>query len=130
MKKSPAFIIWLLFLFHNISAIPDESLWFKQISTKDGLSQNTVRDILIDQMGFIWAGTLDGLNRYDGSRFIIYKPKIGMQNSLSDHRVRSLFQDRNGMLWIRKYDNSYSCYDPSQERFIDLMYLIQNVTKN
>ncbi len=98
-----------------------ESLLFKQISTSDGLSQNTVRCIHVDRRGFVWAGTFDGLNRYDGSRFIIYKPRIG-ENSLSDHRIRNLHEDKNGFLWVRKYDNSYSCYNPKTETFINLLY--------
>ena len=122
MKKSTTVFLLLLLLYQAAYTASDESLWFKQISTKDGLSQNTVRSILVDQRGFIWAGTLDGLNRFDGSRFITYKPQIGVKTSLSDHRVRSLFEDTDGYIWIKKYDNTFSCYNPQTETFIDLYY--------
>lgn len=95
------------------------NLQFRQISTKDGLSQNTVRAILEDKKGFIWAGTLDGLNRYDGYRIIAYKPHPGNPNSLIDHRVKDVFQDRDGYLWIKTYKNEFSCYNPVSDSFVN-----------
>lgn len=122
MSKALTIFICFSFCLSFSFARNDESLLFRQISTKDGLSQNTVRSILIDKKGFLWAGTLDGLNRYDGSRFIVHKPQIGVNISLSDHRVRSIFEDKKGFIWVRKYDNSFSCYNPVTETFIDLYY--------
>ena len=84
------------------------NLHFDQISTQDGLSQNTVRAIIEDRQGFIWAGTLDGLNRYDGYRFLTYKPELGNTNSLIDHRVKDMFQDKEGYLWIKTYKNEFN----------------------
>lgn len=95
------------------------NLHFDQISTQDGLSQNTVRAIIEDRQGFIWAGTLDGLNRYDGYRFLTYKPELGNTNSLIDHRVKDMFQDKEGYLWIKTYKNEFNCYDPMSNRFVD-----------
>ena len=92
---------------------------FTQISSKDGLSQNTVRSILQDKQGFIWAGTLDGLNRYDGYQIITFKPQRGNKNSLADHRIKEMFEDRDGYLWIKTYNNVFSCYDPVKELFVD-----------
>lgn len=103
---------------HSVNAKNSE-LHFSQITTKDGLSQNTVRDILQDKKGFIWAGTLDGLNRYDGYQIVTYKPQIGNPKSLIDHRIKNLFEDRNGYLWIKTYKNVFCCYDPVTESFID-----------
>ena len=95
------------------------NLHFDQISTQDGLSQNTVRSIIEDRQGFIWAGTLDGLNRYDGYRFLTYKPELGNTNSLIDHRIKDMFQDKEGYLWVKTYKNEFNCYDPISDRFID-----------
>ncbi|NDW19113.1 response regulator [Dysgonomonas sp. 216] len=94
---------------------------FYQISTKDGLSQNTVRTILEDSKGFIWAGTLDGLNRYDGYQIITYKPKIGSMNSLEDHRIKDVYEDKNNYLWIKTYRNGFDCYDPITDSFINYL---------
>ena len=97
-------ILFFLFAYAVWGIQRDEALAFKQISTQDGLSQNTVRSVIVDQRGFIWAGTLDGLNRYDGTRFLIYKPKFGKSISLNDHRVKTISEDANGLIWIRKYE--------------------------
>ncbi|GAB6011505.1 hybrid sensor histidine kinase/response regulator transcription factor [Viscerimonas tarda] len=90
---------------------------FYQISTKEGLSQNTVRTILEDKKGFIWAGTLNGLNRYDGYQIVTYKPHVGDSHSLIDHRIKDVFQDKDGLLWIKTYKNGFSCYDPVIDTF-------------
>lgn len=97
----------------------DVRLHFKQISTQEGLSQNTVRAILQDKKGFIWAGTLDGLNRYDGYSLFAYKPQSENPNSLADHRVKDVYQDKEGFLWIKTYKNEFNCYDPIRDLFID-----------
>lgn len=111
----------ILFLVSFYSFSSNDNLTFSQISTQDGLSQNTVRDILEDKKGFIWAGTLDGLNRYDGYQIITYKPQLGNPNSLVDHRIKDVMQDKDGYLWIKTYKNEYSCYDPSAETFINYL---------
>ncbi|HEX2936499.1 MAG TPA: two-component regulator propeller domain-containing protein, partial [Bacteroidales bacterium] len=110
------FILLLCFNYSQAS----ESFIFKQIGTQEGLSQNTVRSILVDRKGFVWAGTLDGINRFDGSRFITYKPGFGKSVNLTDHRIRSIFEDKYGHLWLRKYDNTFSCYDPQTESLIEV----------
>ncbi|MCC8174044.1 MAG: response regulator [Odoribacter sp.] len=117
MKKT----LWLLFILLNgivVYADFENSLFFKQINTEDGLSQNTVRTVLCDKQGFIWAGTLDGLNRYDGKNFIIHKPRIGDVSSLPDYRINSLSEDQHGNIWVRMYNNTFHCYNPKTESFI------------
>lgn len=109
--------IWISLL---AMASSEKTYTFKQISTQDGLSQNTVRSLLIDRRGFLWAGTLDGLDRYDGKHFVTYKPQPGQPGSITDHRINGIFEDSYGHLWIRKYDNTFSCYDPQTESFIDI----------
>jgi len=100
------------------SAAEDLSnLQFSQLSTKEGLTQNTVRAIIQDKKGFIWAGTLDGLNKYDGYKLQAYKPDLNKINSLVDHRVKDIFQDREGLIWIKSYRNEFNCYDPVKDFF-------------
>jgi signal transduction histidine kinase/ligand-binding sensor domain-containing protein/DNA-binding response OmpR family regulator len=89
----------------------------EQISTQQGLSQNTVRSIIQDRKGFMWFGTINGLNRYDGYRFVIYKPEPGKKNTLSDNRIKELFEDKFGNIWIKTFSNKFSCFDPSAETF-------------
>lgn len=129
MKLLSFFVgIFFLLIPVNLFSANEYSLYFTQISTNEGLSQNTVRTILEDKKGFIWAGTLDGLNRYDGYHIIPYKPQLGSANTLIDHRVKDVFQDRDGYLWIKTYKNEFSCYDPVSDSFID--YISGNIARD
>ena len=73
---------------------------FEQLSTDDGLSQSSVRSILRDHRGFMWFGTDDGLNKYDGYRFTAFKRDPEDPGSLSDNYVRELYEDRERVLWV------------------------------
>jgi signal transduction histidine kinase/ligand-binding sensor domain-containing protein/DNA-binding response OmpR family regulator len=112
-----AYFYFLLCLHLPIEA---SELKFSQISSRNGLSQNTVRAIAEDRNGFIWAGTLDGLNKYDGYNIRSYRHRIGNHYSLKDHRILELFVDTNGYVWAKTYMNEISCYDPLSDSFLDL----------
>ena len=72
--------------------------------------------MLQDRRGFIWIGTYNGLNRYDGYRFKTYKPDPKNPNSLGGLFVSALFEDRSGILWIGT-DQGLNRFDPATERF-------------
>jgi len=118
--------ICLFGIAHPLSAI--ETVHFEWISDKDGLSQNTVRCIMQDKQGFIWLGTINGLNRYNGKEFIVMLPKNGNFASLPDNRIRSMQEDRNGYIWIRTTADIFCCYDSRTEHFVD--YDPENRQKN
>ena len=73
---------------------------FEHLSVADGLSQSTVNVILQDNRGFMWFGTLNGLNRYDGYEFIKYRHDPNDPHSISSDQVFSLCEDREGNLWV------------------------------
>lgn len=73
---------------------------FTQLSMEQGLSQRAVYAIIQDDVGFMWFGTQDGLNKYDGYEFKIYKNIVSDSTSLSDNRVRAFLIDREGVLWV------------------------------
>lgn len=75
-------------------------LRFEHLTVDDGLSQNLVYTILQDHRGFLWFGTKDGLNRYDGYRFTIFRHDPFASTSVSGHEVKALYEDRAGNLWI------------------------------
>jgi len=79
-------------------------LHFDQISIEQGLSENTVRAILQDQQGFMWFATEDGLDRYDGYEFQVFKHDPENPGSLSNNLVVTLYADRSGQLWVGTYD--------------------------
>lgn len=90
--------------------------YFEQISYEQGLSQSTVNSIIRDHVGFIWFGTEDGLNLYDGKRIRVYKHIDGDGSSLSHSAVWSLFEDSEGVLWVgtfeglNRYDRENDCF--------------------
>ena len=65
-----------------------------------GLSSSEVWSVLRDRHGFMWFGTLDGLNRYDGYRMKVFKHALTDPTSLSDNKIRTVYEDRAGNLWI------------------------------
>ena len=76
-------------------------------SIKDGLSQNTVMSILQDHQGFMWFGTWDGLNRYDGYEFEIFKAMNNGVEAQVNNRVEIIYEDEQGRIWWGTYDNHY-----------------------
>ncbi|MGJ7032549.1 two-component regulator propeller domain-containing protein [Niabella hirudinis] len=73
---------------------------FSTISVEKGLSQSTVWTVTQDHLGFIWLGTRDGLNRYDGRSFTVYRPAKDRKKQVSSYYVRYLFTDKGGTVWI------------------------------
>ena len=74
---------------------------FENLTTTDGLSQSTVLSICQDSLGFIWLGTAhNGLNRYDGQRFVHFRHSSDNFNSLSSNNIKELLADKNGSIWI------------------------------
>lgn len=75
-------------------------LTFKRLSLEQGLSQSSVFAMTQDDQGFLWFGTQDGLNKYDGYSFSVYRPVPGEANSLGGNYIQALHVDQDGMLWI------------------------------
>jgi len=92
------------------------NLQFEVFSTENGLSQVTASAILQDQHGYIWVGTDDGLNRFDGYEFKVFRYSSSQHGALSDSTVYSLFEDRDGYLWIGTA-NGLNRYDNHREQF-------------
>jgi len=89
-----------------------KNIRFEQISLEEGLSQSVVNAILQDRQGFLWVGTDDGLNRYDGYNFKIYKPDIHNPNSISERDITAIVEDQQGYLWIGTQSGGLNRYDP------------------
>jgi len=75
-------------------------LRFDHLSVEDGLSQSTVFTILQDRLGYLWFGTEDGLNKFDGYEFTIYRHQGNAPGSISDNWISALYEDRAGVLWV------------------------------
>src|SRR5688500_9393257 len=72
----------------------------KHYSIKEGLSQAVVNSIVQDDQSLIWFATEDGLNRFDGYSFKVFKYTKELQNGFTDNFIQSLFKDSDGTLWV------------------------------
>ena len=97
-------------------------LRFDRISIEQGLSQSSVFVIFQDSRGFLWFGTEDGLNRYDGYAFKTFKPDPDVPTSLSDRWITSIVEDQNGYLWIGTRQGGLNRFDPKSEQFQHFLY--------
>jgi signal transduction histidine kinase/ligand-binding sensor domain-containing protein/CheY-like chemotaxis protein len=91
-------------------------LKFDFLSMEDGLSTALVLSIVQDQQGFMWFGTQDGLDRYDGYDFTVYKHDPADPHSLSNNYILALYVDRAGILWIGTW-GGLNYFDAATERF-------------
>ncbi|WP_234998002.1 hybrid sensor histidine kinase/response regulator transcription factor [Parabacteroides sp. Marseille-P3160] len=96
----------------------EKKYYLRTLDISNGLSQNTVNCIFQDKLGFIWLGTKDGLNRYDGYSFTIFKKELGNKNSLGSNFVTDLYEDGHRNLWIGTTDGIF-IYDMDNESFRD-----------
>lgn len=102
----------------DIRGLPlDENLQFQHIGVSDGLSQSTVFTIIQDSRGFLWFGTEDGLNRFDGKDFKVYRRDHDDPASIGDNWVLSIAEDQHGDLWIATLGGGLNRYDAETDRF-------------
>jgi signal transduction histidine kinase/ligand-binding sensor domain-containing protein/DNA-binding response OmpR family regulator len=119
--------ILLIVIFVSFEAVPQVSGISEIINSSDGLSQNEVFCIHEDRKGFIWFGTQDGLNRYDGYTFRIYRPLPGDTNSLVDYAINAITEDENGYLWIATR-SGLNRFNPETDEFV--LYKIEEENSN
>ncbi|MFC1852062.1 two-component regulator propeller domain-containing protein [candidate division CSSED10-310 bacterium] len=107
------------------SSIISSDLWaekstriFERITIEQGLSQTTIYCILQDRRGFLWIGTEDGLNRYDGINFKVYKHDFENARSISHNAVMALYEDLSGVLWIGTYGGGLNKYIQTRDTFV------------
>ncbi|MCP4543236.1 MAG: GAF domain-containing protein [Chloroflexi bacterium] len=96
----------------------DNDIKFERISLEQGLSDSTIFCILQDSKGFMWFGTHDGLNKYDGYDFTVYRHDLEDPNSLSNNAVRSIYEDQFGTLWVGTDGGGLDRFDRGSERFV------------
>ncbi len=90
---------------------------FSHLTTQDGLSNSSVKHILRDYQGFMWFGTANGLNRFDGYTFKIYKHQPGDSSSLTDNIINTIYEDRDSLLWIGT-DLGLHLFDRAKDEFL------------
>jgi len=106
----------------SIQNLFSQSLRFQHLSLQDGLSQNTVYSIIQDSKGFLWFGTQDGLNKFDGYNFNVFNQDPVNKNSLSGNHIHCLYEDRNDMIWIGTWSGGLNLYDPVLDKYYHFKY--------
>lgn len=116
----------LLFLFNSLVVLADPNLRFKHLYMEDGVSNNTIVSILQDSYGYIWFGTNDGLNRYDGRSFKIFSHDSRNKNSLQQNFVQVIFEDSEKNLWIGTDGGGLSLFNREKENFKNYLHNPEN----
>ncbi|OMQ10429.1 two-component regulator propeller domain-containing protein [[Flexibacter] sp. ATCC 35103] len=124
MKYKIAFLI-IVSVFGNIFS--QNKYRLKNISTTDGLSQSSVIAIHQDKFGQMWFGTRDGLNKYDGSKFTVFRNDVTNKNSISNNDILSIEEDNKGKIWVGTY-NGLNCYNPVKNTFKRYLHTKTNHT--
>jgi signal transduction histidine kinase/ligand-binding sensor domain-containing protein len=110
------FILSILFLYiFSSESVPQNLQIEKSLTINDGLSQNSAFAIIQDRKGFIWIGTKDGLNRFDGIGFQVYRHSPD-KNTLVNNHVKCLHEDSDGNIWIGTY-GGLNKFNPETEKF-------------
>jgi diguanylate cyclase (GGDEF)-like protein len=94
-----------------------QDLRFRHLTVEEGLPHATVLMVLQDQQGFMWFATADGLARYDGYDFIVFRHDPADPNSLSNNNVFALIQSRDGLIWVGTDPGGLNVYDPKTGKF-------------
>jgi ligand-binding sensor domain-containing protein len=123
MSKSQEFYQLLLCFILSFFFIPslllaeETALKFRKLTIDDGLSQNAIQCIIQDRQGFMWFGSKDGLNRYDGRDFRVYNYSTMDSNNISNGYILSLCEDREGYIWVGTSGGGLNRFDPYTEKF-------------
>lgn len=110
-------ILCLLLLINNGIWGQSRQLGFSHFDREAGLSQSNVTCILQDSRGFMWFGTRDGLNQYDGYQFTVYKNDVTDSASLSNNFITGMMEDTKGNLWITTWGGGINRFDWARNRF-------------
>jgi ligand-binding sensor domain-containing protein/signal transduction histidine kinase/CheY-like chemotaxis protein/AraC-like DNA-binding protein len=117
--KGLALTVLMIWFSTSLYALDFSSVFY--LGIEHGLSNNEVNCVFQSQNGFMWFGTFDGLNRYDGYNFKIYRKKLGDKNSLLNNRIQCIAEDDANHLWIGTM-SGVSIYNPSEEKFRTLYF--------
>lgn len=90
---------------------------FKRLSTEEGISHASVLAIAQDHRGFMWFGTEDGLNKYDGNKFTVYRHEATDYLSIGNNYIQAILEDSEKKLWVSTWGGGLNLLDPTTETF-------------
>ncbi|REL33737.1 GHKL domain-containing protein [Rhodohalobacter sp. SW132] len=98
--------------------VPSEAIRFDHLTDADGLSQRTVEAIIQDSHGYLWFGTYDGVNRYNGHEITVYKFDPNLPNSISFNEISAIIEDKEQNLWIATDGGGLNRYVRELDHFV------------
>lgn len=116
-RKTTCFLIVLLTLFTVANA--QQRFNFTSLSTSGGLRSSTINGITKDRFGLMWFATDDGLAKFDGTSFTVYRTKNNDPSSLQANEIPAIYEDTKGRIWIGTSGGSLSMYDRKNDNFIN-----------
>jgi len=129
LKFLVVFILPWIFPAQVIYALDAPDIFFKKINIENGLSHRKVNCILKDKRGFIWFGSEDGLNRYDGRYITYFRHKHNDSGTISGNIISDLYEDKAGIIWIATLDGGMTRYDyraSASKQFKQFRYNVRN----
>ena len=119
MKKIQLFALALII---SVVANAQYHFSFSHYTSDNGLSQNSITALMKDRKGYLWFGTRDGLNKFDGSNFTVYNSRQDRNLSVLSNRVLSVKEDKWGYIWVRTYDEMVYRLNPSTEELMRIEF--------
>ncbi len=121
LRKIITFLTFTICItFYSVGQIvidPSDYNYFHSLSIEEGLSQSNVNAILKDSEGYVWIGTEEGLNRFDGYEFKIFRNNPNDSTSLAGNLINKIFEDSQNRLWIGMSEDGINLYDRTTESF-------------
>lgn len=121
-------VIFCLTLLSLVAVSQESDLNFVNFSSEDGLSSNTVTAILKDKCGYMWFGTDDGLNKFDGVNFSVYRHKETDTTSIGANSILAMHEDRFGNLWVGT-NTTLSLYNRKKDCFTNYQVTLDNTVR-
>jgi signal transduction histidine kinase/ligand-binding sensor domain-containing protein/DNA-binding response OmpR family regulator len=116
-------IAFIFFLIFPTALYPQyQNIKFEHISVEQGLSHTTVKSIFQDRKGFMWFGTEDGLNKFDGYKFTVYRYDPDDSTTLGFNEILGIYEDKSGDLWIATTGGGLNKFDQQSESFTSYTY--------
>lgn len=110
--------ISMLLYFLSFQIVWGQFIRFDHFDTRTGLSQNNINSLIVDSTGFVWIGTIEGVTRFDGSNYEIFRSNLSQENTLQGNYIEELSACPNGNIWVRIQSRGLNLYDAATEKFI------------
>lgn len=123
-------MFWAALLWSVLAHAQSDIVHFENIGRENGIAQSTISGIVQGNEGFMWFATAEGLHRFDGYEFKIFKHDLRDTSSLANNYITSLYEDSRGYLWIGTYTGQLDRFDKSTYEFKHFRFLDQSGSEN